>query len=764
MIVCSGAFKKYGVHLISLISRAQHLSQRCAGVWRTMSSAAHEIQRAESMKPEGTPPPAKLKVFNSLTRSKEEFVPLSGPRVSWYSCGPTVYDAAHMGHARSYITFDILRRVFVDYFNYDVLYVMNITDIDDKIIRRARKQHLFTQYLGEVGEGRGVEDVLADVSTALEVFRKGAESEVDPDKQAMLLNTLRTGDEAFLRFQGCTEAAELKSLLEDVKDPLSSWLDSRLGSLVTDHGIFSLLTRHWEEDYHRDMAALNVLPADVLTRVSEYVPEVIDYVQKIVANGYGYESNGSVYFDVNKFSKSPDHRYAKLVPEAVGDSLALAEGEGVLSTSTEQVKEKKSRNDFVLWKASKLGEPSWPSPWGLGRPGWHIECSVMACDILGERADIHTGGVDLKFPHHDNEIAQAEACYGHDQWMSYFIHSGHLTIEGCKMSKSLKNFITIKAALEQYSWRQLRLAFLLHSWGATLDFGAQTMREAIHWERMFNEFFLRIKDLLRHYKSGTRIDAYCKFEQREKRLNEVFSASKASVHTALCDSIDTPSVMKHLKDLTSSCNIYLDESDAPNTHLLETVALYVTKMLRIFGTIPSDVSLGFPVEAKGLDVESTVLPFASLVSDFREEVRQVSLEVKSQKLLALCDHVRDERLPELGVLLEDKDGRTVVKYVGKEVAIKEKEMKALALDEKQMKKDEQRKKQDELKRAREAAAAVAPEDMFRSQTEKFSRFDETGVPTHTAQGEVITDSQKKKLRKQWQVQGKKYREYLLSKK
>ena len=156
---------------------------------------------------------------------------------------------------------------------------------------------------------------------------------------------------------------------------------------------------------------------------------------------YAYESNRSVYFDVKQFDSSPCHHYAKLVPEAFGDANALAEGEGDLSADGS---EKRSPNDFALWKASKPGEPAWPSPWGEGRPGWHIECSVMASAILGASMDIHSGGYDLKFPHHDNELAQAEAYYDNDVWIRYFLHWGHLTIAGCKMSKSLKNFITIQ--------------------------------------------------------------------------------------------------------------------------------------------------------------------------------------------------------------------------------------------------------------------------------------------------------------------------------
>jgi cysteinyl-tRNA synthetase len=159
-----------------------------------------------------------------------------------------------------------------------------------------------------------------------------------------------------------------------------------------------------------------------MTRVSEYVPEIAEMTQKIMANGFAYETDGSVYFDVDAFDRSKDHFYAKLRPNAVGDAKLFAEGEGALSATGE----KKSKNDFALWKKSKPGEPAWSSPWGLGRPGWHIECSAMAGKLLGKTLDIHAGGVDLKFPHHDNELAQSEAYFDNEQWVNYFLHSGHL--------------------------------------------------------------------------------------------------------------------------------------------------------------------------------------------------------------------------------------------------------------------------------------------------------------------------------------------------
>ena len=254
-----------------------------------------------------------------------------------------------MGHARSYVSFDILKRIMTDYFGYNVKLVMNITDIDDKIIRKALEENIS----------------------------------------------------------------------------------------------FEELSRRYETEFFDDMRRLNVSLPESITRVSEFVPEIVAFIEKIIENGYAYESNGSVYFDVKKYSSEPNHTYAKLEPTSVNNKEKMAEGEGVLTNS--ETTEKRGDADFALWKKSKPDEPKWPSKWGDGRPGWHIECSAMAASIFKKYPiDIHTGGVDLRFPHHDNELAQSEAYYNCDNWINNFWHTGHLHIAGKKMSKSLKNFITIK--------------------------------------------------------------------------------------------------------------------------------------------------------------------------------------------------------------------------------------------------------------------------------------------------------------------------------
>ncbi|KAJ8406500.1 hypothetical protein AAFF_G00300740 [Aldrovandia affinis] len=730
--------------------------------------------KEKRVQPPWSPPtgaePQRLRLYNSLTRSKEVFVPQSGKKVLWYCCGPTVYDASHMGHARSYISFDILRRILMHYFDYDVFYCMNVTDIDDKIIKRARQNYLLEQYRDR---NPAPTQVLQDVLMAMKPFQAKLAETTEPDKRQMLERQDAAVAAALGPLQGAVQdsaadtvvQSHAQVLLDEAKDVLSDWLDSQFGSQVTENSIFSLLPKYWEGEYHKDMDALNVLPPDVLTRVSEYVPEIVEFVKKIVDNGFGYVSNGSVYFDTGKFDGGDKHSYAKLVPEAVGDQKALQEGEGDLSISADRLSEKRSQSDFALWKTSKPGEPSWDSPWGKGRPGWHIECSAMAGSILGESMDIHGGGFDLRFPHHDNELAQSEAFFNNDHWVRYFLHTGHLTIAGCKMSKSLKNFITIKDALSKHTARQLRLAFLMHSWKDTLDYSSNTMESAIQYEKFLNEFFLNVKDILRGPADIT--GQFEKWEGPEMELNQSFYERKAAVHEALCDNIDTRTALEEMRSLVGQSNTYIagrkSAKLAPNRMLLEGIALYLTDMLKTFGAIEGTESVGFPVGGDGqdADLESTVMPYLKVMSDFREGVRKIAREQKVTEVLQLCDEVRDDTLPELGVRLEDHEGLpTVVKLVDRETLLKEKEEKRKVEEEKRKKKEEALKKKQDQERARLAKMKVHPSEMFRAEADRYSSFDETGFPTHDAEGKEISKGQTKKLRKLYEAQEKLHKEYL----
>jgi cysteinyl-tRNA synthetase len=464
---------------------------------------------------------------------------------------------------------------------------------------------------------------------------------------------------------------------------------------------------------------------------------------------------------VSKFDAVKNHQYAKLVPEAFGDTAQLQEGEGDLSG--DKGSEKRSPNDFALWKNSKAGEPAWSSPWGEGRPGWHIECSAMAAEIFKSDLDIHTGGVDLKFPHHDNEIAQSEAYYDEGGWVKYFLHTGHLTISGCKMSKSLKNFVTIKEALKQHTATQIRFAFLLHSWKDTLDYSANTMEIAIRFEKLLNEFFLTVKDLLRQRKS----DEMLKFTAKDLDLSGKFLEARKAVHAALCDNIDTKSALDAIRELISHSNIYIrDNQTGVNVQLLEDVAIYITELLQVFGAIQTPKkSIGFPAISGGNGVgnkEEVLMPYLSALADFRMAVRESAREVKATAILQLCDELRDEILPNLSVRLEDREGQSVVKLVDRDILIKEREEKKRREEQKKVEQLAKLELQRQKEKEKLEQMKVNPVDMFKSQTDKYSAFDDTGLPTLDNEGKEVSKGQQKKLKKLQQQQETKYAEYLKS--
>ena len=288
----------------------------------------------------------------------------------------------------------------------------------------------------------------------------------------------------------------LDDFYRSAQDIFLPYLDFIHGTSIDarDHTIFTKLTRRYEERFMEDVRALNCLDPDEVTRVTDYGPQIVDFVEKIQKNGFAYTtSDGSVYFDIESFEKA-NNNYARLEPWNRNDQDLQADGEGAL---TKKSTEKRSDADFALWKSSKPGEPSWPSPWGPGRPGWHIECSAMASDRLGAQIDIHSGGIDLAFPHHDNELAQSEAYWlGKDhqhqhQWVNYFLHMGHLSIQGSKMSKSLKNFTTIREALGRGDWtpRGLRIVFLLGGWKEGIEITDDLVKAGSAWEDKLNVTF-----------------------------------------------------------------------------------------------------------------------------------------------------------------------------------------------------------------------------------------------------------------------------------
>ena len=375
-------------------------------------------------------------VKNTLTKEhgKVPFVPLQGNVIRWYSCGPTVYDAAHMGHARNYVTFDIIRRILSDYFKYDITYVMNITDIDDKIILRARQAHLVEQFIKENSK---LDDALK-IKTAIrseDICSRQIEGRGGGCCGAGSGHRCFQGrggkakvgkGDSFEGSQGTSirRSASDYSPNSKTSSPTISTAPSDTLSMIKQSFVPLLLIGN--ATFWRTCSPSMSFHPDHMTRVSEYIPEIIAYVQRIISNGFGYVADGSVYFDVASFSKR--HHYARLCPSSAGNSKFFEEGEGALGM---KLTGKRDPRDFALWKQSKPGEPRWPSPWGDGRPGWHIECSAMASAVMPGRLDIHSGGIDLAFPHHDNEMAQAEAFLSDTEpWVNYFLHAGHVHIDG----------------------------------------------------------------------------------------------------------------------------------------------------------------------------------------------------------------------------------------------------------------------------------------------------------------------------------------------
>ncbi|RLE52333.1 MAG: cysteine--tRNA ligase, partial [Candidatus Methanomethylicota archaeon] len=308
-----------------------------------------------------------LQVYNTLTRKKEIFKPLDPNIVKIYVCGPTVYDKTHIGHARTYVTFDVIRR-YLEFKGFNVFYVVNITDIEDKIIAKS----------------------------------------------------LKTG---------------------------KSWKE------VADE---------YTADFFKAVDALNIKRAHIYPRVSEHIEDIIHFIEKLIEKGHAYEAEGNVYFDVDSFSD-----YGKLSNISRDQLKPQEEGPG-----------KKNPYDFALWKKAKPGEPYWQSPWGPGRPGWHIECSVMSSKYLGAQFDIHGGGQDLIFPHHENEIAQSEAYFGVNPWVKYWLHTGMLIMGTEKMSKSIGNVITVEEILKSYKPMEVRFYLLSCHYRSQLAFSDEALKHA----------------------------------------------------------------------------------------------------------------------------------------------------------------------------------------------------------------------------------------------------------------------------------------------
>ena len=459
-----------------------------------------------------------MKIFNTLTRRKEEFVPLTPGQVKMYVCGPTVYNLIHIGNARPMIVFDTVRRYF-EYKGYDVQYVSNFTDVDDKIIKKANEE--------------------------------GVDAEV--------------------------------------------------------------ISKRYIEECKKDMAALNVKPATVNPQATQEIQGMLTMIQTLIDKGHAYVADdGTVYFKVKSFKE-----YGKLSHKNLDE---LQSGFRELKVSGEEVKE--DPNDFVLWKPKKEGEPYWESPWCQGRPGWHIECSVMAKHYLGDEIDIHAGGEDLIFPHHENEIAQSEAANG-VEFSKYWMHNGFLNIDNKKMSKSLGNFFTVREIGEKYDLQVLRFFMLQAHYRSPLNFSAELMEAAKNGLERIRTAASNLQFLADHAEAEAFLDGEEAKLAEAKNYVDKFKA-------AMEDDFNTADAISSIFELVKYANQNADGSSSK---------AYVQALLDELKTL-CDV-LGIIVETKEEMLDSDI----EAMIEERQQARQ-------NRDLARADATRDELLAK-GIVLED---------------------------------------------------------------------------------------------------------------
>ncbi|MGN0733555.1 MAG: cysteine--tRNA ligase [Emergencia sp.] len=456
-----------------------------------------------------------MKIYNTLTRKKEEFVPIKEGEVSIYVCGPTVYNYFHIGNARPFVVFDTLRK-YMEYRGYKVKFVQNFTDVDDKIINRAREEGI----------------------TATEVSEK------------------------------------------------------------------------YIEEYYKDAAALNVRKADVHPKVSEHIPDIIDFVKTLIDKGYAYEADGDVYFATRKFDE-----YGKLSRQNIDDLEAgarIAIGEV-----------KKDPLDFALWKARKTeDEIAWESPWGMGRPGWHIECSAMSKKHLGETIDIHAGGQDLQFPHHENEIAQSECCNG-VPFAHYWMHNEYININGIKMSKSLGNFKTVRDLLSVYDGEVLRFLILSGHYRNPIDFGEEIIEQSKNGLARLANCKQNLEFLAKEGTEGSMTDT-------EKEALAGYDKHRQAFIEAMDDDLNTADGISAIFELVTSINTAV--KDGATKEFAKASLDTLMEFADVVGLLQTK-------DEDGIDPEIQKLV------DERQEARKA-------KNFARADEIRDI-LKEKGITLKD---------------------------------------------------------------------------------------------------------------
>ena len=460
-----------------------------------------------------------MKIFNSMSRQKEEFVPIQPGKVSIYACGPTVYNFIQVGNARPIILFDVLRRYF-EYRGYDVTVVQNFTDVDDKIIKRANEEGITSQEVAE----------------------------------------------------------------------------------------------KYIQEYFTDAQGLGVRPATIHPKATENMQQIIDMVQTLIDKGYAYPvENGDVYYRTLKFKG-----YGKLSHQPIED---LQSGARI---AVGEVKE--NPLDFALWKAAKPGEPAWDSPWGPGRPGWHIECSAMSNRYLGKTIDIHCGGEDLQFPHHENEIAQSEAANG-CEFVHYWMHNGFLNIDNRKMSKSLGNFFTVREAAEAYGYETIRLFMLSAHYRSPLNYSADILHQAQNsLDRLYSA-----EDHLKYLvANGAESDR----NAAEAALVDTFDSYRQRFDEAMDDDFNTANAISVLFELVRAINIATADENQPTKAGAQACLDMVHEFTDVLGLLYSrkEESLDEKVEQMIADRQAARAAKNWAEADrIRDELKAMGIELKDTK-------------------------------------------------------------------------------------------------------------------------------------